>query len=158
MEGQRSQKTILIMERIKPTLEEINNGNELIARYMGVDIDFDLTCYRDSRSNMREYTDNCPKPNGLKFHNDWNWIMPVFDKIESMRLDFYVQSITFYSRSCLICTNIATKARELPINFRGEGDSRIEATWNALVQYCEWFLNSKYNEKETYDKSYSSNK
>ena len=132
------------------TQEEIIKGNELIARYMGVDINFDPLQYRDSRSEIRHYTDHAPKPNGLEFHTNWNWIMPVIEKIETTTLEYFQQNVTFSEHTCCIFPHVPG----LEYGICNSAQYKINAVWLTLVQYTEWFLESKYN---TNDKSNSSN-
>ena len=64
--------------------EEIINGNELIAKYMN----FTQKSYTPQSEKMW-----CDEKNGLpvselRFHTDWNWLIPVMKKI-SQKDDIY---------------------------------------------------------------------
>lgn len=56
-------------------------SNKLIAEWIGVDLNFSETVYKDSRSELRHFIDNRLKSDGLLFHTSWDWLMPVGKKI-----------------------------------------------------------------------------
>lgn len=70
----------------------------------------------------------------LIFHNDWNWIMQVVEKIES--LNFVVQ---IHLNSCFI------KEFEHFINnkaiWRGKShaENKIEAVYSACIEFIKWY-------------------
>ena len=67
-------------------------------------------------------------PNKLKYHLDWNKLMEVVDKIESLG------GIVKMKNHCC----------EIDYKYQGIGtscnfESRIEAVWNACLNYIEWY-------------------
>lgn len=61
--------------------EEIIEGNKLIAEFMGLKLnarEYPKTPYYELHTQFVAYVDN------LKYHLDWNWIMAVIEKIESL--------------------------------------------------------------------------
>lgn len=65
----------------------------------------------------------------LKFHNDWNWLMLVVDKIED--LGYTVETKINW---CRIKENGET------ISLRWETDAtKIEAVYNACIEFVEWY-------------------
>jgi hypothetical protein len=76
----------------------------------------------------------------LKYHNDWNQLMEVVDKIENYN-EF--TSVLFYPNSCTII-----KSREFPADdnyFEISIDSftKIEAVYNACVEFIKWYNKNK---------------
>ena len=66
--------------------------------------------------------------NKLKYHEDWNKLMGVVEKIESLG-----GGVTIKGNSC-----------EVAFKFGGIGNSsyfekKIEAVWNACISYIEWY-------------------
>ena len=68
------------------TQNEILKGNKLIAEFMGVinessNIYYmpEFGAYKNNYGQI-EFED-CFRPNELKYHNSWAWIMPVWEKI-----------------------------------------------------------------------------
>ena len=57
--------------------------NKLIAEFMGLVVS-------DRENYTSELHTNIDAD--LKYHTDWNWLMPVVNKIESMKADFEVKS------------------------------------------------------------------
>lgn len=59
------------------TQEEILEYNKRCAEFLGVDVDYSIEVYKDSKSPLRNHIDNKPKSEPLLFDDDWNWIMEV---------------------------------------------------------------------------------
>jgi WD40 repeat protein len=69
-------------------------------------------------------------PCKLKYHEDWNKLMPVVEKIESLK-----GIVTIKKDSC-----------EIQYKFGGIGNysvfnMKIDAVWNACVKYIHWYNN-----------------
>ena len=85
-------------------------------------------------------------PIEMEFHSSWDWLMPVVEKIDSILADDDFVTIS-YNR-CLIevnNTDILFPTKEivrLP-TIEGMGNSRIEATWNAVCEFIEWYNEQK---------------
>lgn len=130
---------------------EILNGNKLIA-------DFDdkkYLAYKGNSSYSEAFNTyaECEKwieKNKLKYyhpelgwrlgcgdyHRDWNWIMPVVEKIAAHN-DF---EITICSVGLWICTinRADSDIEEKPLGDMG-GLPPIENIWNAIVQFLKWY-------------------
>ena len=66
----------------------------------------------------------------LKFHSDWNWLMPVIKKIESM--GFYV-SIMKSNITCCKDGGISPVFEEYDYN------DKLETTWLAVTAFIKWY-------------------
>ncbi len=100
--------------------EQIEN-NILIARFV---LEDQNTLERDlKRAGCAE---------SLHYHDDWLWLMPVVDKIESE--DYNSEfSITMHMGYC----EITDSKNEMVVEAYGE--TRIEATYDTIVKFIKWF-------------------
>jgi len=55
-------------------------NNKLIAEFMGISIDGEFAYIEDEGSPLEEVI----PINKLNYHNSWDWLMPVVDKIEQV--------------------------------------------------------------------------
>jgi hypothetical protein len=104
---------------------EVKEGNEVIARWMG------LESYQDSR-----YGKLWPDPLGthhtefsLQYNTDWRWLMPVWYKFRDLRLEGENDLILDAFKASVI-GKIAY------------GDSP-ERAFNELVKAINWYQNLK---------------
>jgi hypothetical protein len=90
--------------------------NKIIAEFMGVHYE-------------------CPQVDGFtppgNYHDSWDWLMPVVEKIESMGFDVNILSngtqIIDYSNNIEIANNVAD------ISF----DRKIEHTYDSVIKFIE---------------------
>lgn len=122
-------------------MKNIVESNKLIVEFMGYSRTIFMGGAKDNGSYYVEipnYFHDHVIPDDLKFHSDWDWLMQVVEKIES--LNFVVQ---VHLNSCFI------KEREHFINnkaiWRGKNHAKtkIEAVYNACVEFIEWY-NKQY--------------
>jgi hypothetical protein len=72
----------------------------------------------------------------LKFNSDWNWLMEVVEKIETMGGAVCIGNgncvmIIFYLTD--VMGESYSETRELT------GETKIEATYNACVEFIKWY-------------------
>lgn len=80
-------------------------------------------------------------PYTMKFHNDWNWLMLVVDKIENLETkDGRTFTIDMYRDSVLIF-EYGTHTNEIIFT---EGKGRLENLYNACIQFVEWLNKEEY--------------
>jgi len=107
--------------------------NELIAEFGGMVLGEDGTMYYDDAENLFP-----PTPTDkLKFHESWDWLMPVVDKIEAdLEEEFRV---VILEHECSI--HQKTKDQKLQIAFQCVverfGVSKIDATYKAVVEFIK---------------------
>ena len=94
--------------------------NTLIAEFMKWDILNDITYSKATKGKWIEL-------DKLKFHSNWNWLMEVVEKIES--LGYYTQidnigCVISHDNRDVIVYNSRTK---------------IEAVYNACIAFIEWY-------------------
>jgi hypothetical protein len=112
------------------TLEE---KNRMIAEFMGI---------VESSIDGQFYTKKSSEGFGLgelvslKFHESWDWLMLVVEKIESFEgthgnnYKFTIQNETSY----IDCTNIISSPSV---------KSKIESTYQVVVEFIEWYNEQK---------------
>lgn len=112
-------------------------GNKLIAEFMGGVYYADCSRWG---GNIPGYCDS----DELQYHTSWDWLMPVFEKIESTKCKRYnrdyVPTITIGRKSCVITVYFDT-------DFVTLGSSKIEAAWNAIVDFIQWYNDDKNNNR-----------
>lgn len=70
----------------------------------------------------------------LKFHNDWNWLMLVVEKIES-----YGHAVEISETYCLISSTTNWTIANI-----GGGDyTKLSATYEAVINFIEWYNENK---------------
>lgn len=103
-------------------------NNKMIAEFMGLNIDNGV------QSDYMEHE--------LKYHEDWNWLMPVVDKIESIdeELEVFGGNFIKVSYSVQIENTSVTiwkhsdrfdSKRIIEIN----GNTKREATYKAVIEF-----------------------
>ena len=126
-------------------------NNKLIAEFMGV---FDKIL---STGNMHSWSDapfyyttedtrekvikNISKYS--KYNKDWNWLMEVVEKIES--LEHWTETLGGLQNICLI-GSINSSCE----SFKAVAETKIEAVYNACLEFIKWYNEqNKNNEKHT---------
>lgn len=97
-------------------MENTIENNRLIAEFMG-----------------RKLTDESI----LIYHDDWNCLMPVFDKIA--RIPFEEEDATPYARTFGMLNDegkIMVRLNRFQLHI---ADTLIEATYAAVIEYIKWY-------------------
>lgn len=128
----------------------IQESNKLIAEFMGWT---EESPYSDVPDAAKRWF--CPyefphykkamTTNGLEFHNSWDWLMPVIEKIERSYLceQEYANQVVILLNTCSIePSNYANPIGQKMIESFGE--TKLEATYKAVVEFIQW-----YNEKKS---------
>ena len=104
-------------------------NNQLIAEFMGCASQLHLT----EHPITGEYTD----PNEFEYHNSWDWIMPVIEKIECIS-NFDVR---IFLKRCTIDGCLPYK--EFGSMIEGIGKTKLEAVYNAVIEFINWYNKQK---------------
>jgi hypothetical protein len=112
----------------------MENNNILIAEFMGLEEIYTplLNIYEISETETCLETD-------LAYHTDWNWLMPVVEKIEhidSIDVNILTNGTRIYewrSGGKVIIDNSAD------ISF----SNKIEHTYHAVVEFIKWYNENK---------------
>ena len=70
-----------ILNGITMKIDKITESNKLIAKFMGLIFDDGNWIQKDKLPER--YYAAFETINEAKYHNDWNWLMPVVNKIHS---------------------------------------------------------------------------
>jgi hypothetical protein len=122
-------------------------GNKLIAEFMGLkavrpfkDIGHPEVWAWETPTNSPLYrVANGNDLENIYFHSSWDWLMPCVEKIES--LGCIVEIWLCLGKGCRIIKG-SFKVPTMTIA-NTESNSTIEAVWQAVIQYIEWYNQSK---------------
>lgn len=124
----------------------VTENNKLIAEFMGVR-NIDDTKYIENLKEMRAdglYFEQGYMTSELKYDTDWNWLMEVVEKIESLGVNFW----TVKNKVKLtLVGDIAKKLNDSLYDTEFEGydfeyyieGTKIEATYQAVVEFIKWY-------------------
>jgi hypothetical protein len=108
--------------------------NRLIAEFMGYSLDDEnLNSYSILKNGIFNYI----RLDNLKYNSDWNDLMEVVEKIESLGYSFRVEGST------VIVKHTDSEFKEM-FGY-SETYSKIEAVYNAVVEFIEWYNSAKEN-------------
>lgn len=116
-------------------MKNIVDNNKLIAEFLewnkGENYSNEFQFYEAFRESVYQTT-----PSEMKFHSDWNWLMPVVEKIESLDFIFEILSTRVDIADYRV---IAFKKRFEPII----KETKIEAVYNACIEFIKWYNEQK---------------
>jgi hypothetical protein len=111
-------------------------NNKLIAEFMGLRYAED-SVYIDTLKEMRAngiYFEQGYMTSELKYDSDWNWLMSVVEKIESLGNDVLITSNYI---------QIAYNDGEDFIVIELEGNIKIFAVYNSVIKFITWYNETK---------------
>ncbi len=122
-------------------------SNKLIAEFMGAvgtpkynptEWDVYITGCLDVDSDD-EKAQHFYTPDEMKYHKEWNWLMPVVEKIN----DTERYEVCIGDCHCHITDteNDNFKVRALTLSLQGK--TTIEATYQAVVEFIKWYDQNK---------------
>jgi hypothetical protein len=108
---------------------ETKTDNELIARFMG-GVSQKATSY-----SIHDYPNELPSHilKDLKYHKSWDWLMPVVEKIETLK--FSVMVIGKYTR--IQCPH---PYKEFATDIC---ENKIQSVYKAVVEFIKWYNQQK---------------
>lgn len=92
---------------------------------------------------------------GFKYHKDWNKLMPVVEKIESVQLDdkrhVVVRAsanVQIFYKACIITYEPDEEAGDTNEGaaIQTKGETKLEAVYQAVYQFIIWYNQQKQNE------------
>jgi hypothetical protein len=103
-------------------------NNKLLAEFMGyvntTPTDKDFNIYEGKELVVKGKVKNLIEAMSMEFHTDWNWLMEVVEKIESLSEE---QKVINFSRQ-----------NKSIFDFKLT-ESKIEATYNACIEFIKWY-------------------
>ena len=136
---------------------EIIKNNELIAEFMGANFDvegrisflyssnehfpfterdFNHDLIADEVSEEVEEFGSGLNVEVKSYHNSWDWLMPVVEKIESLedKYDYFTVNISGGNNPY-----IESSTGELIADIAGFELTKIQATYKAVVEFIKWY-------------------
>ena len=121
-------------------MKNVTENNKLIAEFMGGLYNNQSMLSLQSNEIWLPYHGVCnyKSDNGkrLKYHSDWNWLMPVVEKIESLGNDILITSnyiqITYNKGEKFIAIEL-------------EGNIKIFAVYDACIEFIKWYNEQNKN-------------
>lgn len=127
-------------------MENIIKNNKLIAQFMGGKLNGELS-FRIAQNDI--FIPNCGvvrwdtvetgKGPVIKYHESWDWLMPVVEKIES--IENYSVDITKGYTRIFICLNTEDRYRHGNQIAYCSILNKIEATYIAVIKFIKWYNN-----------------
>ena len=120
----------------------MEENNKIIAEFMGFTFEKNIGYYDNEmlleQIVYEQQNGNCFDE--LLFNKDWNWLMAVVEKIESLGGAVCIGNgncvmIIFYLTD--VMGESYSKTRELI------GETKIESVYNACVEFIEWYNENK---------------
>ena len=115
-------------------------NNKIIAEFMGTE---------HTKKVRREISKE--NFNGYEYHKEWNWLMPVVEKIESFQDGEDGDSMRGHLYNFRIEQHFVyiLDGESMDVIIEMNGDSKLDATYKAVVKLIE-FIN-QYNKNESID-------
>lgn len=120
------------------TLNTTTENNRLIAEFLGYKLQTDPTerFFGWYKSPLGTWT----KEIDLPFRTDWNWLMQVVEKIESLKIDglsfnFQIEKdmVFFYY------THIREHKKQIEMFFEWGQKTKIGNTYKIAVEFIKWY-------------------
>ena len=123
----------------------METNNKIIAEFMGFEIKNKINYIPPSLPNFMKKAEHLKvdKSENLPFHNDWNWLMQVVEKIESIKIETYKVRVDIYFNCC----QINPTHWEQLISIYGNKETKIEAVYNACIEFIKWYNENSAKEK-----------
>jgi hypothetical protein len=123
------------------TAQEISveEGNKLIHRFRGFERIKDTTVLTDDQTEAWYKKDGVITQGIPDYHNDWNELMPVVEKIESIVYNVRIVSDRFQENGLFVNgTTFDVFKREKEIVWVSR-KSKINAVWLGVIQFIQWY-------------------
>ena len=112
-------------------MKNIVEKNELIAKFIGVELLKDLLAGNNRFINIGiDIYEQC------KFHSDWNWLMKVVEKIESIEDGVY--QVDILQEGCKIlkkCSLLIDKT----VSKLEPYSTKIKSVYLACIEFIKWY-------------------
>lgn len=141
---------------------DTDKGNDIIAQFMG--LKFEKGYQPPSSPAIWHWECDSDSPmfsvasgsTSLHFHDDWNWLMQVVEKIETMRVGGRPINVNISGSGAHIAINRSSPsgstgeptviANTLNINYFAmepqEEEKKITGVWIAIVHFIRWYMSN----------------
>lgn len=106
-------------------------SNKLIAEFLGLKIEKDLVYIPKYNSGDWEKISN------LKYDSDWNWLMGVVEKIDS--LGFVTEISGNIERSFALIGLANSNVSISRVGYGAEFMNKKDATYRAVIEFITWY-------------------
>lgn len=123
------------------TPEKIQQGNKLIAEFMGASapvLDKNVLAFILSKQRFPDKMYRC-KPEDLKYHSSWNWLMPVVEKIANTSPDHEVKIEIGKTFATFKIWDLDTGHHLYGINEYSDADKPMEAIYKGVLKFITWY-------------------
>ena|SRR5690554_6067869 len=123
--------------------EEILDGNKLIAEFMGWTQQLDVReRWYGAWFDQHRVRKAWPKGHEpLLFHESWDWLMPVVEKIESIVFDENNSfNVTIGSSNYCVIQDSNGEVYEFIEDYK---ESKLLTTYSAVVNFIKWYNENK---------------
>jgi hypothetical protein len=131
-------------------------NNKIIAEFMGyprmTDAVDDRTIAYDIGGSImninnthNQNEDDVFHPDDMKFHKEWNWLMPVVETIESFQDGEDGDSMRGHLYNFRIEQHFVyiLDGESMDVIIEMNGDSKLDATYNAVVEFINQYNKNK---------------
>lgn len=133
--------------------KNIIEGNKLIAKFMNYDdIDCDKCKYNFDCNHLQCCLSPLEKDKLLSYHSDWNWLMPVIEKIEGLKLGtitidtpmfsndkYYEASVSFVITSYDCSLHLSGTMKLYEEFLYNKGFTMIGNVFKTIVDFIKWY-------------------
>jgi hypothetical protein len=134
-------------------MKTITETNKIIAEFMGLELEETLTgemvYARETEdfSKINNIRTEFYYPEELLYHKSYDWLMPVYNKIEQLPLVYAMNTRLNNLDDDNYQVSIVPFNMDTFDSMFHSSSSKINAMYKAVVEFCEWFNNSNYNKK-----------
>ena len=124
-------------------MENDIENNKIIAEFMGAKLTKDLKIMYPVYEGDSSYIKN------LKYHSDWNWLMEVVEKIETIsEFDKLPEFFIMYDnreefKGWYWLIEIPKKFNKECYKHNNREKTKIEAYYNSCVEFIKWYNENK---------------
>ena len=122
------------------------NGNKLIAQF--IDLKINDEDYNIVPKNMfNDFVTNVMKEcdwDTLEFHESWDWLMPVVEKIESLKPNNWNVKCVIFGYKSLIIVSDPQKGGQwnsliTEYDEKYKNHTKLEKTYTAVIEFITWY-------------------
>lgn len=107
-------------------------SNKMIASFMGLGDNQPYQIWEHIRSNASGEETSLYWDNNLRYHDSFDWLMPVVEKIEGLGHDVSILKNAVGLQWCGI-------GKFSSNNTKATGTTKIEAIYSAVVEFIKWY-------------------
>lgn len=125
------------------TDKEIQECNKLIAEFMINDKGVLITpdCEYMTGNIIKSYDTIMDEEDELDYHSSWDWLMPVVEKIESLKGDNWIVLVTIKHCQCSI--KYFHLYKEKRVEFITGCSTKRKAIYKVVVEFIKWYNKNK---------------